>query len=126
MTLAYYNVFKVLELIMSTTKYVIFKRGSRQYRVQEGDVIDIDLIEAEKGAQVTFEEILFVGDEKNLHVGNPSVKDYKIQCEVLGEIAGPKITSIKYKPSHNQVRKFGHRQHYTRLKVVGISKKKEK
>lgn len=107
------------------SKYVIFKKGSRQYRVQEGDVIDIDLMDAKEGDQVAFDEVLFVSDEKTPHVGKPAVKGYQVECQVLGEIAGPKITSIKYKPSHNQVRKFGHRQRYTRIKVVGISKKKK-
>jgi large subunit ribosomal protein L21 len=102
--------------------YVIFKRGSRQYRAQEGDVIDVDLMDVEKGKQVVFDEVLFVGDEKK-HVGEPAVKGYHVECEVLGEVAGPKITSIKYKPSHNEVKKFGHRQRYTRVKVTGISKK---
>lgn len=107
--------------------YVIFKKGSRQYRVKEGDVIDVDLLDAEAGTQIEFNEVLFVGDEKSPLVGLPAVKGYLVKCEVVGEIAGPKITSIKYKPSHNQVRKFGHRQKYTRVKVVGISKsKKEK
>lgn len=106
-------------------KYVVFKKGSKQYRVQEGDVIDVDLIQAEKGAKVTFKDVLFVGSDKEPPlVGLPSVKDYHVQCEVLGEVAGPKITSVKYQPNHTQVRKFGHRQRYTRVKVVGISKGK--
>lgn len=104
--------------------YVIFKRGSKQYRVSEGDVIDVDLMDAEKGSQIKFDEILFVGDEKEPLVGLPAVKGYHVSCEVIGESKGPKITSIKYKPNHTQCRKFGHRQKYTRVKVVGISKSK--
>jgi large subunit ribosomal protein L21 len=104
--------------------YVVFKRGSRQYRVKEGDVVDVDLMEAEKGAHVHFDEVLFVGGDEML-VGGPLLEGYSVKCEVIGDAKGPKITSIKYKPSHTQVRKFGHRQHYTRVKVVGISSKKK-
>jgi large subunit ribosomal protein L21 len=104
--------------------YVIFKRGSKQYRVTEGDVIDVDLFDAEKGSQVNFDEVLFVGHEDEPLVGLPAVKGYHVACEVVGESKGPKITSIKYKPNHTQCRKFGHRQRYTRVKVFGISKAK--
>ena len=73
-----------------------------------------------------FDEILFVGDDKEPLVGLPAVKGYQVKCKVLGNVGGPKIQSIKYKPSHTQVRKFGHRQPYTRVEVVGISKGKER
>lgn len=105
--------------------YVIFKKGSRQYRVQEGDEIDMDLLDAEKGSHVLFEEVLFVGDDKEPTVGLPCVKGFQVKCEVLGESKGPKVVSMKYQPSHNQVKSFGHRQRYTRVKVVGISKDKK-
>lgn len=113
---------------MKQTKpsYVIFKRGSRQYRASEGDIIDVDLMDVEKGAQIKFDEVLFVSDGDEAFVGQPAVKDYHVNCEVVGEAKGPKITSIKYKPNHTQCRKFGHRQKYTRVKIVGISKGKDK
>lgn len=104
--------------------YVIFKRGSKQYRVSEGDVIDVDLMEAEQGAQIKFDEVLFVGDENEPLVGLPAVQGYHVDCEVIGEAKGPKVTSVKYQPNHTQRKKFGHRQRYTRVKVVGISKAK--
>lgn len=104
--------------------YAIFKKGSRQYRVAEGDIIDIDSVDAEKGSQIAFDEVLFIGDENEPLVGLPAVKNFHVTCEVIGEAKGPKITSIKYKPNHTQCRKFGHRQKYTRVKVVGISKSK--
>lgn len=103
-------------------EYVIFKKGSKQYRAKVGDVIDVDLLDAENGAEVQFEDVLFVGDEKAPIVGTPTVNGYRVNCEVLGVVAGPKITSVKYQPNHTQVRKFGHRQKYTRVKVVGIAK----
>lgn len=103
---------------------MIFKRGSKQYRAAEGDILDIDLMDIEKGSQIKFDEILFVGHEDEPLVGLPAVKGYHVDCEVVGEEKGPKVTSIKYKPNHTQCRKFGHRQRYTRVKVVGISKSK--
>lgn len=102
-------------------KYAVFKQGSKQYRVEEGEVLDVDLLQADLGASVEFPDVLFAFDGKSLHVGKPTVKGCSVKCEVVGEAKGPKITSIKYKPSHTTSRKFGHRQHYTRVKVVSIA-----
>lgn len=102
--------------------YAIIKTVGKQYRVKEGDIIDVELLHSDAGSEVKFDEVLFVGAEKDFLVGSPSVKGYHVKGEILSEVSGPKITSIKYKPSHNQVRKFGHRQHYSRVKIVGITK----
>lgn len=100
--------------------YAIIKTGGKQYRVKEGDIIDVELLNAEAGSEVQFDEVLFASNDKGFKVGSPSVKGYLVKGKVLSEVAGPKITSIKYKPSHNQVRKFGHRQHYSRVQILGI------
>lgn len=102
--------------------YAIIKSGGKQYKVKEGDVINVELLEAEIGSEIHFDEVLFIGESKGFQVGSPGVKGYKVKGEILNTVAGPKISSIKYKPSHNQVRKFGHRQHYTQVKIVGIAK----
>lgn len=102
-------------------KYAVFKRGSKQYRVSEGDVIDVDLMDVEKGARIQFDEVLFVGDEHAPLVGQPTIEGFVVMCEVLGDSKGPKIRSVKYQPNHTQVRTFGHRQRYTTVKVLGIS-----
>lgn len=102
--------------------FAIFKQGSKQYRVQEGDVIDVDLMEAEVGSDLVIKEVLFVGDEKKPLVGTPLVANYQVQCKVLGTEKGPKLTFMKYKPSHNQRKTVGHRQAYTRIKVEKIAK----
>lgn len=104
-----------------SNKYAVFKQGSKQYRVEEGEVLDVDLLQAEAGASVEFPEVLFAHDGKSAHVGKPTLKGYSVKCEVVGEAKGPKISSLKYKPSHTTCRRFGHRQHYTRVKVVSIT-----
>lgn len=102
--------------------YAIIKSGGKQYRVKEGDIIDVELLKADTGSEVRFEEVLFVGSGESFQVGSPSVKDYLVTGKILSEAAGPKVTSIKFKPSHNQVRKFGHRQRYSRVQILGIAK----
>jgi large subunit ribosomal protein L21 len=105
-----------------TNKYAIIKTGGKQYRVSENDVIDVELLnDAKLGSEVSF-EVLFVNDGQATNVGTPSVPGFVVTGELLGFSTGPKITSMKYKASHHQYRKFGHRQHYSRVKITGIGK----
>lgn len=103
--------------------YVIVKIGGKQYRAAKGDIIEIDLL-PEDQKEVIFDGVLFFHNGKEAIVGSPLVSDCFVKGEVVGTAAGPKIESIKYKPSHHQYRKFGHRQHYSRIKITSIGSNK--
>jgi large subunit ribosomal protein L21 len=102
--------------------YAIIETGGKQYKVQPGDVIHVEKLSEEKGSKFKFDKILLVSDGSDTHVGAPSVEQYVVECELLGEASGPKIDSLRYKPT--QYKHFGHRQHYSEVKITGISKKK--
>lgn len=104
--------------------YAIIKSGGKQYRVKQGDVIDIELIEGEVGAEILFSDVLFMNDGKTSKVGAPNISGTVVHAEMIGQSKGPKITSLKYKP--RQYRKFGHRQHYSRVKITKIDHSKSK
>jgi large subunit ribosomal protein L21 len=110
----------------SKEKYAIIQTGGKQYRVGLNDIIDVELLDAELGAHVEFKEILFVADGSTTHVGKPSVSGFVVKGELLEIVSGPKVTSVKYKPSHHQYRKFGHRQHYSRVKITELGTKEGK
>lgn len=97
--------------------YAIIKTGGKQYKVAKGDVLDVELLGLDAGASVEFNEVLFVYDGAEYKIGKPSVDGFIVKGEVLGESAGPKIQSVKYKPRKRQARKFGHKQHYSRVKI---------
>lgn len=102
--------------------YAIIKTGGKQYRVSEDDVIEVELLNnAELGSEVSF-EALFFNNGNEAMIGKPSIPGFVVKGELLGFATGPKITSMKYKASHHQYRKFGHRQHYSRVKITGIGK----
>ena len=104
-------------------EYAIIKTGGKQYRVAIGDIIDVELLHTdnkEKDAEVSFAEVLMVNNSKGVKVGTPSVANFAVKGVVQKEVGGEKITSIKYKRSHNEYRKFGHRQHYSRVKITAI------
>ena len=107
--------------------YAIIKTGGKQYRVAIGDIIDVELLNSDAGAKIEFGDVLFAYDGSKTHVGQPSITDFHVYGEVVGQVSGEKVTSLKYKASHNQCRKWGHRQKYTRVKITGIeSKRSEK
>ena len=105
--------------------YAIIKSGGKQYRVQQGDVIDVELLSADPGAQIEFGDVLFSFDGSETKFGSPSIPNFLVYGEVVGMVKGEKVTGLKYKPSHNQCRKWGHRQQYTRVKITGIGGKKQ-
>lgn len=106
--------------------YAIIKTGGKQYRVAIGDIIDVELLESEAGNKIEFAEVLFANDGSQSHFGKPIIQDFLVHAEVLGQVSGEKITTLKYKRSHNQCRKWGHRQKYTRVKITGIESNHQK
>ena len=99
--------------------YAIIETGGKQYRVQEGDELDVELLHQE-GA-VTFDKVLFVTDGTNAIVGAPNVPACKVHAEVMGMEKGPKVIAFKYKRRKNYRRTVGHRQKYTRVKITKIA-----
>lgn len=100
--------------------YAIIKSGGKQYRVAVNDVVDVELLEADLGSQVEF-NALFVQNGEDALIGAPMVSGYVVQGELVDIIGGPKVVSVKYKRRKRQVRKFGHRQHYSRVKITAIA-----
>lgn len=105
--------------------YAIIKTGGKQYRVKLGDIIDVELLGSETGAQIEFGDVLFAYDGSKTHIGQPGIPNFLVYGEILGQVSGEKVTSLKYKASHNQCRKWGHRQKYTRVKITGIGSKRQ-
>ena len=100
--------------------YAIIRSGAKQYRVQKGDVISVELLAAEPGTAVEFREVLFLGNEGKYTVGTPLVEGAVVKAQYIQDTKGPKIQSVKYKRRKNCYRKFGHRQGYSEVKITDI------
>lgn len=102
--------------------YAIIRSGAKQYRVQKGDVISVELLGSDMtaGTAVEFREVLFFGKDGQYKVGAPLVEGCVVKAECLGLVKGPKIESVKYKRRKNCYRKFGHRQKYSQVKITDI------
>ncbi len=98
--------------------YAIIETGGKQYRVEKGDVIDVELLDIE-GDKIEFKNVLFLNNG-SATVGLPHVAGCVVVGELLQEVRGPKVVNFKYKKRHNYRRKVGHRQNYLRVKITEI------
>lgn len=101
--------------------YAIIETGGKQYKVKKGDVIDIELLSDASNKQVAFEQILFLHDGATSKVGQPCVAKSQVIGEIIDQVKGPKVIAYKYKQRKNSRRKVGHRQSYSRVKIVDIT-----
>ncbi|MEC8809509.1 MAG: 50S ribosomal protein L21 [Pseudomonadota bacterium] len=101
--------------------FAVFQSGGKQHRVSEGDVVKVELLEGEPGAEVTFDRVLMVADGNNVNVGTPYVNDGKVTAEVVRVDRGKKVRIIKFKRRKDYLKRQGHRQWFTEVKITGIS-----
>lgn len=100
--------------------YAIFENGGQQYKVTEGDVVDIALTKAEAGTEVTFDQVRLVEADGAVKVGQPLVDGAAVTATVMGEHKAPKVVGISFRRRQGSKVKTGHRQRYTRVKITGI------
>lgn len=100
--------------------YAIFQTGGKQYKVSQGDIIDIELIEEK--SKVSFKDVKLFCDGVKTEVGAPVVKNCVIHGEVLEQVQGPKVFALKYRRRKMSRTKVGHRQQYSRVKILEIMK----
>lgn len=100
--------------------YAIIETGGKQYKVEEGQVINIEKLEAQVGDEVIFDKVLAVNTGDNLKVGTPLIKGAKATAKVVRQDKHKKIIVFKYKAKKNYRKKTGHRQSYTQVKVEHI------
>jgi large subunit ribosomal protein L21 len=102
--------------------FAVLKTGGKQYKVAKGEVIKVEKLDGAVGSSITFEEILMVGDDKGVTVGEPTVKGANVVTEVLEQTRAAKIIVFKKKRRQNYRRKKGHRQNITVLRITDINK----
>lgn len=101
--------------------YAVIKTGGKQYRVQEGDILMVEKLEAADGSTVLFSEVLALSDDNGLKVGTPVVDGAVVEAQILKQGKGKKIIVYKYKAKKNYRKKQGHRQPYTKIQVMKIN-----
>ena len=100
--------------------HAIFKTGGKQYRVAQGDVIEIEKLDAAPGTETTFSEVLSVGSGDGIKFG-ADIKGASVVAEVVEQFRGPKLINFKFRRRKGYHRTVGHRQHLTRVKITSIT-----
>ncbi len=101
--------------------YAIIETGGKQYKVQEGDVLYIEKLEAVEGDAVNFDKVLFISKENGVSVGSPLVSGASVSAKVEKNGRAKKVLVYKYKAKKNYRRKQGHRQPYTKVTIEKIN-----
>lgn len=102
--------------------YAVIASGGKQYRVSEGDVIQVEKLGREDGEQVSFDKVLMLGGDGETLIGDPTVKNARVLATVTENGKGDKLIVYKFKRKIGYHRKKGHRQLFTKLKIDSILK----
>lgn len=100
--------------------YAVIETGGKQYRVEVGTELEVELLDAEPGTAITLDRVLLVADGDESAIGRPIVSDAAVEAEVLRRDLGPKLISFKYRPKARSRITKGHRQDLTVLRISDI------
>jgi large subunit ribosomal protein L21 len=101
--------------------YAVIETGGKQYRVEVGTELEVELLDAEPGKTITIDRVLLVADGDDSTIGRPLVADATVSAEIVIQTRGPKLISFKYRPKARSRVKKGHRQELTLLRVADIT-----
>jgi large subunit ribosomal protein L21 len=101
--------------------YAVIETGGKQYRVAQGDVIEVEKLEATEGAEVALDRVLMVADGEQVKIGTPILAGAKVTAKVKAHGRADKIRIFKLRRRKNYRKTQGHRQYYTQIEITGIS-----
>jgi large subunit ribosomal protein L21 len=100
--------------------YAVIRTGGKQYKVEKDSILTVESLAGDVGAKLTLSDVLMVGGDA-VTLGAPLVKGASVACEIMEHGQGEKVIAFKKKRRKNTHRKRGHRQHFTKLKVLSIT-----
>lgn len=100
--------------------YAVVKTGGKQYRVSEGETIQVEKLEGNPGETINLDEVLLLADGENVTVGRPHVTGARVEAKILDHDKHRKVLIYKFRRRKRYRRKVGHRQPFTALKITGI------
>jgi large subunit ribosomal protein L21 len=102
--------------------YAVIQTGGKQYRVEPGKTIQVEKLDGDAGSKIVFDQVLLVssGDGASISVGKPTVAGAKVTGEIVSQDRGDKLVVFKFRLRKNYVRRNGHRQDLTSVKIAAI------
>jgi large subunit ribosomal protein L21 len=101
--------------------YALIKTGGKQYRVEEGQTLRVEKIDAEPGASVTLDQVLMIADGDHITLGAPYVQGGSVSATVRNQARARKVEIVKFRRRKHYRRQMGHRQYFTELQITGIN-----
>jgi ribosomal protein L21 len=102
--------------------FAVIRTGGKQYRVAQGDILDVEKLDAEEGSEIALDDVLMVGEGSDVAVGAPRVEGASVTAKVVSQFRGPKIRIIKFRRRKHYRRTQGHRQSLTRIEITQVNK----
>ena len=100
--------------------FVVIKTGGKQYKVAEGEFLKVEKLDVETGASIEFDKVLLVGNGDDIKIGAPVVEGAKVTAEVVSHGRHDKVNIIKFRRRKHHMKRQGHRQWFTEVKITGI------
>ncbi len=100
--------------------YAVIKTGGKQYKVEEGTILQVEKLEQNEGDKVEFNDVLMYSDGENVTLGSPLVENAVVKAEIIKQAKDKKVLVFKYKRRKGYRRMRGHRQHFTEIKINSI------
>lgn len=101
--------------------YAVVQVGKEQFKVAEGDIINVDLLKDDIGSKLTLDNVLIFAKGSDIRIGQPILSDVKVEAEVEEQTAAEKVVTLKYRRRKDSATKTGHRKKLTALKITKIS-----
>ncbi len=100
--------------------FAVIETGGKQYRVEKGDTLDVELLDDKAGKKVELNKVLLISKQGKVEIGKPYVKGAKVHGKILDNVKDKKVVCFKYKSKKNYRRTLGHRQRYSRVQIEKI------
>lgn len=101
--------------------FAVIETGGKQYRVEQGEILDVERQVPEEGGRVTFDRVLLIAGDGGTRLGNPTLAGATVKARLVDEVRGPKVRIFKHKRRKQYRRRAGHRQDYLRVRIEEIA-----
>tara|TARA_Y100001958_G_scaffold86403_1_gene58654 strand:+ start:197 stop:514 length:318 start_codon:yes stop_codon:yes gene_type:complete len=100
--------------------YAVIEAGGKQHKVELGQVLEVDLMQEKSGTDYSFENVMLYVDGDEVKIGQPYIENAKVVAEIVDEVKAEKVTILRFRRRKHSMRKIGHRQKYTQIKIKEI------
>ena len=100
--------------------YAVIEAGGKQHKVELGQVLEVDLMQEKSGTDYSFENVMLYVDGDEVKIGQPYIENAKVVAEIVEEVKAEKVTILRFRRRKHSMRKIGHRQRYTQIKIKEI------